>query len=68
MIPGEWRSRPDEDVDVGRYIPPSSDRVADFMKYFEDRFRWAEPCKSWRWLPRIIVSTTFTHFRTEMAG
>ena len=40
MIPGEWRSRPDEDVDVGRYIPPSSDRVADFMKYFEDCFRF----------------------------
>lgn len=39
MQPGEWRSRPDEDVEVGRHLPPSSARVADFMRYFEERFR-----------------------------
>jgi len=39
MVPGEWRSRPEHDVAVGRHVPPSSDRVADFMAHFEARFR-----------------------------
>jgi Fic family protein len=39
MEPGEWRTRPEEDVEVGRHVPPSSARVADFMRYFEERFR-----------------------------
>ena len=38
MTPGEWRSRPDQDVAVGRHQPPSSGRVADFMAHFERRF------------------------------
>ena len=38
MKPGERRSRPDQDVMVGRHEPPSSERVADFMAYFEDRY------------------------------
>ncbi|MGE0007814.1 MAG: Fic family protein [Parvibaculaceae bacterium] len=40
MAPGEWRSRGEEDVAVGRHVPPASSRVADFMTYFEDRFRF----------------------------
>jgi Fic family protein len=40
MEPGEWRSRPEHDVAVGRHVPPSSDRVADFMAYFADRYRF----------------------------
>lgn len=39
MDPGEWRSRPEEDVEVGRHVPPSSERVGDFMAYFENRYR-----------------------------
>ena len=39
MEPGEWRTRPEEDVEVGRTVPPSSARVADFMRYFEERFQ-----------------------------
>jgi Fic family protein len=39
MEPGEWRTRPEEDVEVGRHVPPSSVRVADFMRYFEERFQ-----------------------------
>lgn len=27
------------DVVVGRLLPPSSERVADFIQYFESRFR-----------------------------
>ncbi|HEY2359445.1 MAG TPA: Fic family protein [Phenylobacterium sp.] len=38
MTPGEWRSRPEEDVAVGRHQPPSSVRVADFMAHFGSRF------------------------------
>jgi Fic family protein len=38
MIPGEWRTDPEHDVAVGRHVPPSSARVADFMRYFEERF------------------------------
>ena len=42
MVPGAWRSRPEHDVAVGRHIPPSSDRVSDFMRYFEDRYSFKE--------------------------
>lgn len=39
MTPGEWRSIIEQDVAVGSHIPPSSDRVADFMRYFAERYR-----------------------------
>ena len=39
MEPGEWRSRAEHDVVVGRHIPPASDRVPDFMQHFESRYR-----------------------------
>lgn len=42
MAPGEWRNRPEHDVAVGRHIPPSSDRIDDFMRYFERRYRFAD--------------------------
>lgn len=38
MTPGEWRTGSRQDVQVGRHLPPSSDRVADFMAYFHSRF------------------------------
>jgi Fic family protein len=40
MTPGEWRSRPEHDVAVGRHQPPSSARVEDFMRYFAQRYRF----------------------------
>jgi Fic family protein len=40
MEPGEWRSVPEHDVEVGRHLPPSSGRVEDFMKYFEEQYRF----------------------------
>ncbi len=42
MEPGEWRSHSGHDVAVGRHIPPSSDRIDDFMQYFEGRYRFAD--------------------------
>jgi Fic family protein len=40
MKPGRWRSAPEHDVEVGRHLPPSSARVEDFMKYFEEQYRF----------------------------
>jgi Fic family protein len=41
MQPGAWRSKSEHAVAVGRHIPPSSDHVAAFMQYFEERYRMA---------------------------
>jgi Fic family protein len=38
MKPGAWRAGRQQDVSVGRHIPPSSDRVPDFMRYFAERY------------------------------
>lgn len=38
MVPGEFRSRPEEQVSVGRHLPPGSDRVEAFMAHFEWRY------------------------------
>jgi len=40
MEPGAWRSKPEHENAVGRHIPPSSDRVPDFMRHFENRYRF----------------------------
>ena len=57
MTPGEWRSKPEHDNEVGRHIPPSSDRVADFMMYFEERYRFAPLGKA----ARIMAIATAHH-------
>jgi len=41
MRPGEWRSNPEQDVSVGRHLPPSSNAVESFMVYFEKRYAFA---------------------------
>ena len=41
MIPGAFRSSSDHDVMVGRHWPPPGERVAVFMEYFEQRYRFA---------------------------
>jgi Fic family protein len=38
MAPGEWRQGKEQDVVIGRHLPPASDRVPDFMAYFHQRF------------------------------
>lgn len=58
MEPGEWRSRPEHDVAVGRHIPPSSDRVDDFMSYFGRRYRFADMGKAAR-----IMTIASAHHR-----
>lgn len=58
MEPGEWRSRPEHDVAVGRHLPPSSDRVNDFMRYVEQRYRFADLGKAAR-----IMAIASAHHR-----
>src|SRR3546814_12375224 len=43
MTPGAWRHSTAQDVEVGRHLPPSSDRVSDFMIYFYSRFAFVPP-------------------------
>ena len=38
MEPGRFRERPEEDVEVGRHMPPASDRVDAFMDRFAERY------------------------------
>ena len=40
MTPGVMRNKPEEDVSVGRHIPPSSEHVAAFMDYFAAKYRF----------------------------
>jgi Fic family protein len=58
MEPGAWRARPEHDVAVGRHQPPSSDRVADFMTYYAERYRFDRMGKAAR-----IVAIPATHHR-----
>lgn len=58
MRPGEWRSAPEHDVAVGRHVPPSSERVADFMRHFESRFRLDHMGKAAR-----IMAVASSHHR-----
>ena len=48
MEPGNWRSRIEHDVSVGLHIPPSSERVNDFMQHFEMHYRFANMGKAAR--------------------
>ncbi|MAB12698.1 MULTISPECIES: Fic family protein [Parvibaculum] len=38
IVPGRFRETDDEDVSVGRHQPPSSVRVAEYMKHFARRY------------------------------
>lgn len=58
MTPGEWRSQKEHDVSVGRHIPPSSERVTDFMAYFESRFAFERMGQAAR-----ILSMATAHHR-----
>jgi Fic family protein len=58
MEPGAWRSRPEHDVAVGRHVPPASDRIPDFMRYFEERYRFAPLGKAGR-----IMAMAAAHHR-----
>jgi Fic family protein len=58
MEPGAWRSYPEHDVAVGRHAPPSSARVPDFMRYFEERYSFERLGKASR-----VISMAAAHHR-----
>ena len=58
MRPGQWRLRPEHDVAVGRHVPPSSDRVDQFMRHFADRYRFDRMGKAGR-----ILAIAAAHHR-----
>jgi Fic family protein len=58
MQPGEWRTETEHDVAVGRHVPPSSDRVDEFMRYFADRYRFDRMGKASR-----IIAMAAAHHR-----
>ncbi len=58
MTPGALRSTPEHDVTVGRHHPPSSQRVADCMDYFADRYRFDRMGKAAR-----IIAIAAAHHR-----
>jgi Fic family protein len=58
MTPGKWRSRPEHDVAVGRHLPPSSDRIDDFMQYFARRYEFSGMGKAGR-----IIAIAAAHHR-----
>lgn len=58
MTPGVFRAAREEDVDVGRHQPPSSERVESFMAYFAERYDFERMGKAAR-----IVSIAAAHHR-----
>ena len=58
IISGSLCARPDEDVAVGRHVPPSSERVADFLTSFEQRTRSEQAGATSR-----IIAIATTHHR-----
>lgn len=58
LVPGDWRSRHEHDVTVGRHLPPSSSRVEAFMQAFEERYRFERMGKATR-----IMAIAAAHHR-----
>src|SRR5205807_1554743 len=58
MKPGAWRSGLEHDVAVGRHVPPSSERVPEFMRYFEERYRFDRIGRAGR-----VISMAAAHHR-----
>ena len=58
MEPGAFRTEPYHDVAVGRHIPPGSDQVEAFMRYFERRYTLESMGKGGR-----IVAMAASHHR-----
>ena len=58
IVPGQFRTKSDQDVAVSRHQPPSSERVMGFMEHFERRFAAAEKQASLR-----IIAIASAHHR-----
>jgi Fic family protein len=58
MEPGAFRTSNEQNVMVGRHIPPDSERVEAFMRHFEQRYRLAQLGKGGR-----IIAMAAAHHR-----
>jgi Fic family protein len=58
MEPGAWRSSSEHEVAVGRHVPPSSAHIPDFMRYFEEQYRFDRLGKAGR-----IMAMAAAHHR-----
>lgn len=58
MEPGQWRTKPEHNVAVGRHQPPPSENVSQFMSYFAERYRFDRLGKAAR-----ILSIPAAHHR-----
>jgi len=58
IIPGRFRAEGDQEVAVGRHLPPSSHRVDAFMDHFSTRFRSTENSASGQ-----IIAIAAAHHR-----
>lgn len=57
MKPGAFRSSKKEEIQVGRHLPPSGDRVDAFMAYFEEKYAFEKLGRS----KQIIAIATAHH-------
>lgn len=58
IVGGRFRTDAKENVQVGRHVPPSSDRVEDFMRHFEKRYGYAA-----QWPSMRVIATASAHHR-----
>jgi Fic family protein len=58
MVPGQYRTTAAQDVAVGRHQPPSGPYVANFMRYFSERYRLSDLGMAMR-----IMSVPAAHHR-----
>jgi Fic family protein len=68
MEPGQWRSLPEHDVTVGRHIPPSGNRVSDFMEYFERCYKFEKMGKSEQILAIASAHHRFNYIHPFLDG
>jgi len=41
MVPGHFREKAEEEVSVGRHLPPSPSKVLEFMTYFQEKYAFS---------------------------
>lgn len=58
MEPGQWRAKPEHEVQVGRHLPPSSHAVPAFMAHFAERYRFDQMGRGGR-----IMAVAAAHHR-----
>jgi Fic family protein len=68
MTPGVWRTTVEHDVSVGRHQPPTSQRVDDFMTYFQDRYKFERMGKAARILAIPAAHHRFNYIHPFVDG